>query len=1166
MKRYYFVRDQRIDVEEIENVVAVRVASDREGKPRVTSRAFGTSAKEALRGDAEEILSEETAEAFTKANWVFVKPSKGLSEAMSRGERPADAEMVGKVIRRRKGTFAVVTSRLNVQLKPELTEEECSEILAELDLEMVNTLRFAPNFFEVDARNRPDSLDASVELHEDDRIILAEPSFIEHIPQRLTPTDPDYGDQWQWNNTGANGGTAGADVNIEPAWDHTLGAGLRVAVIDNGFDADHEDLVAGVVGESGYFEVSGGNTVFTQGVAGMPGGRHGTFCAGMAGARHNNGNGGCGAAPESDLMLIACLVDQTGTQTTLARAVAYAGDPSIEVTGANPTDGADILVCSLGPNGAVWELTATLELAIEGAAANGRGGRGLAIFWAASNGRNVDVMDDEVVSHDDVIAVVRSDRNDQEDNTARGDAVELIAPGVDVYSTRPDDTYGTGTGTSYAAPCAAGCAALALSTNPDLTRDELRQIMRDTADQIGGVVYDANGHNDDYGFGRVNAEAAVLEAARRVTLETASVVFNDVPEGETTARAVVWQCFGLEPLTFQVVSGPGSPFGILLGSSVTIPAPGITSGAKARLWLSFTGTTAGDTAAGTVRVRCVETGEEWDVPLSANTVARPKTAVVLVLDQSGSMDWDAGDGRKREEVLREAAHNFVDVIQPENGIGIVRFDHDAYPGMPVTEAGPEIFGAGRAAASAAIAAHTANPAGATSIGDGVELAGTQLDAVTGYDHTAMIVLTDGQENAEKSIADVAGSIDDHVFAIGLGTPEVVNPDALNALTNGAGGYVVMTGNLSADEYFVLSKYYLQILAGVTNQEIVVDPDGYLRPGQGQKIPFVLNEADAGADVILLSPGPAVLRFALITPDGEMIHPRALPPGVKYVTGKGVIYYRFNLPVVSVSGKAWAGKWTALLECDRREFKIYLDHLEKTDPKAYELAAAHGVRYSLEVQARSSLRLAAEVHQKSIDAGTSIVLQAQLSEYGLPVEDRAKVRVELTAPGGTGQLELQETTPGAFRGEIEGDRHGTYRFRIVAAGKTLRGNSFTREQTLTASVYVPKPPEEDPRPPQDDDDHDRPPLPPECVKLIKVLLEVLSRDRRLAKLLAEALKRMGVELSAVIKCLTRILGRQPPLHPIGRDGIVVPVSDGPDHRAIAENLRAIADSLDDGEPG
>jgi Subtilase family len=226
-------------------------------------------------------------------------------------------------------------------------------------------------------------------------------------------------------------------------------------------------------------------------------------------------NGGCGIAPECELTLIACLGDQVGSQTTLARAVAYAANPRNENVGTE-SDGADVLVSSLGPNGAEWDLTVTLELALEAAGTNGRGGRGLAIFWAASNGNNVDVTLDEVVSQDDVIAVVRSDRDDQEDNAARGATVDLIAPGVQVFSTESGNGYGSSTGTSFAAPCAAGCAALALSMKRNLTRDELRQIMFDSADKIGGVVYDANGHNDDYGFGRVNADQAVHKAAGSV--------------------------------------------------------------------------------------------------------------------------------------------------------------------------------------------------------------------------------------------------------------------------------------------------------------------------------------------------------------------------------------------------------------------------------------------------------------------------------------------------------------------------------------------------------------------------------------------------------------------------------------------------------------------------
>ncbi len=508
MRRHYYVRDRRIEVEQLDDVVAVNVARDAEDPGSVVAESLGGDARESVSADTIEV-DERTLAAFEAANWFFVAPNREARSSIEAGEAMSDVADVGQVIRRDDGSVGIATNLLNVQLDPDLSDEEVRAELESAGLEVVNRLNFAPNLFEV--RSNADALDTSVSLHDNERFVFAEPTFVEHIPPRLVPADPRYADQWQWNNTGANGGTAGADVDAQPAWDRTRGAGVRVAVIDNGFDADHEDLAAGVVGiRSGFFTAAG----FRTGVTGMPDSNHGTFCAGMVGARHNNGRGGCGAAPDSSLVLIACMNDQVGTQTTLARAVAYAANPTTEVPGADPADGADILVSSLGPNGAVWNLTATLDLALATAATGGRQGRGMAIFWAASNGNNVDVLLDEVVSHDDVIAVVRSNRMDREDNAARGATVDLIAPGVDVFSTNSGNAYGTSTGTSFAAPCAAGCAALALSVNMQMTRDQLRQVMLDTADKIGGVAYDANGHNDDYGFGRVNAARAVARAGQ----------------------------------------------------------------------------------------------------------------------------------------------------------------------------------------------------------------------------------------------------------------------------------------------------------------------------------------------------------------------------------------------------------------------------------------------------------------------------------------------------------------------------------------------------------------------------------------------------------------------------------------------------------------------------
>ncbi|MFF5010266.1 S8 family serine peptidase [Streptomyces phaeochromogenes] len=509
MSRQYYQRGNLVEAEELDDVVAVKVETDGVRAAADTEAELGTSARGAMRDAG---IDDETATAFARAHWVFVRPNRQTRAAVDTGEEISGAVAAGKVIRRPSGRIGIATDALNVQLQPSLSEEEAELEIEAAGLSVVNKLGFAKNLYEVRARAAEDALAASVELHDNDRFVFAEPSFIEHVPTRFRPSDPEYPKQWQWNNTGTNGGRPGADVHIEEAWNRTLGDGIRVAIIDNGFDVQHNDLSSGLDPGSGFYSSGVVGVTFTQNTMGMPDEDHGTFCAGMVGARHN-GTGVVGAAPECELMLVACMKDQVGTQTTLARAVAYAADPSTE-SGIGGQQGADILVSSLGPNGAEWDLTDTLKLALEFAAANGRQGKGLPIFWAASNGRNVDIMLDEVVSHPDVIAVVRSNNKDREDNAARGPEVELIAPGVDVFSTTSGGGHGTSTGTSFAAPCAAGCAALALAADPDLTRDQLRDIMHKSADKIGGpgVVYDADGHNDDYGFGRVNADKAVALA------------------------------------------------------------------------------------------------------------------------------------------------------------------------------------------------------------------------------------------------------------------------------------------------------------------------------------------------------------------------------------------------------------------------------------------------------------------------------------------------------------------------------------------------------------------------------------------------------------------------------------------------------------------------------
>jgi subtilisin family serine protease len=117
-----------------------------------------------------------------------------------------------------------------------------------------------------------------------------------------------------------------------------------------------------------------------------------------------------------------------------------------------------------------------------------------------------------------------SDRDCRSDYSQFGPDLDFVAPSsggplnLQIFTTDLTGSVGYNPngnfakdfgGTSSATPLAAGIAGLVLSRNPNLTRKEVRQILRDTADKIGPAPYDEKGRNNRYGFGRLNANKAV---------------------------------------------------------------------------------------------------------------------------------------------------------------------------------------------------------------------------------------------------------------------------------------------------------------------------------------------------------------------------------------------------------------------------------------------------------------------------------------------------------------------------------------------------------------------------------------------------------------------------------------------------------------------------------
>jgi subtilisin family serine protease len=290
-----------------------------------------------------------------------------------------------------------------------------------------------------------------------------------------TPNDPFLGSQWHLPAIGATA-----------AWDRTAGQGVTIAVLDTGVDGQHPDLAASLVAGWNFFA----NVADTSDVY-----NHGTGAAGAAAATMNNTLGVAGVSGLTRIMPIRIAGDTgSASWSAAAQGLTYAADRGVRVA-------------NISYSGAARSASVV-------SAAQYMKDRGGLVFvsagntGAASTGTPVGSM--IVVSATGSGGAVAS-------WSTYGPVVSLAAPGVGIYTTTKGGGYVSENGTSFAAPVAAGVAALVMAANPGLTSGQVESILYATAVDLG-----APGRDDWYGFGRVDAAAAVERA-----LVTAPGVPND---------------------------------------------------------------------------------------------------------------------------------------------------------------------------------------------------------------------------------------------------------------------------------------------------------------------------------------------------------------------------------------------------------------------------------------------------------------------------------------------------------------------------------------------------------------------------------------------------------------------------------------------------------------
>lgn len=548
-----------------------------------------------------------------------------------------------------------------------------------------------------------------------------------------------------------------------------------------------------------------------------------------------------------------------------------------------------------------------------------------------------------------------------------------------------------------------------------------------------------------------------------VELLTSTVWFNDIPEDEETRRPATFVVSGCDRLNFEVTAGPTAPFQLHDSGFVSHPQTDLHT-SHVRIWVRYRGTTEGSTDSGSMTVRVTdidgaEVAQFVDLPLEANTVKRPKAAVVVVLDESGSMLYDAGNNQSRLEVLERAALTFVDNLYDDNGVALVSFDETANKLTDLLEAGGMTSGV-RNDARQAIRDHgPPDNQPHTSIGAGIEKA-TEVYATApnagDFEVKATLVFTDGVQDRQPWIHEVSASVPDRVYAVGVANAANVANDVLQQLASGSGGMMLVTGAIPADDEFLLEKFFIQILAGVINSQMVTDPPGVMRFGEIDVVDFDVARTDIGFDALILTQYPGVVLAGLLAPDGTLILSSDLPPGSLRI-GSSSLDFRVTLPVVHDGVEHWEGEWKLLMTIGGR--RAHTSTAAVFNP---DVLGSATLPYHALVHARSNLRMSVSLDQNGLEPGSVFTLTARVNEYGWPIETHPTVRAIARRPDGTATtVQLTEIETGRYVVDIPGSIAGPYLFRVLAEGFTTAGERFTREQMVTGVLgrTTPQPPED-----------------------------------------------------------------------------------------------------------
>ena len=289
-------------------------------------------------------------------------------------------------------------------------------------------------------------------------------------------------------------------INMLNAWDYSTGSSsVKVAVLDSKVAYAHPDLGTG----------SNGNLLlpssWTYGSSDSYN-YHGTVVAGIIGAKTNNSIGISGVAGgynSHGATVMPYNVCSIGSNGAPHPDFSVVDDAIIAATDA----GAKVINMSFSHINAQVGNFPQVDAAITYAY-----NQGVVLVASSSNDGVSNVY--YPANHPQVIAVGSGDPvNGKHFFSNYGNDLELVAPGLNIYSTtltsNGNYSYNTYTGTSFSTPIVSGIVALLFSVKPNLTPNEIREILHNTASKYSGYSYNVFGWCSQIGYGVINARAAL---------------------------------------------------------------------------------------------------------------------------------------------------------------------------------------------------------------------------------------------------------------------------------------------------------------------------------------------------------------------------------------------------------------------------------------------------------------------------------------------------------------------------------------------------------------------------------------------------------------------------------------------------------------------------------